>query len=67
VLAGALRTHAAVDHCVIVDCLTLWLTQPLWAGEEGLERERDALIEVLPTLEAEIILLSNETGLENIH
>jgi adenosylcobinamide kinase / adenosylcobinamide-phosphate guanylyltransferase len=60
-LAGALRTHAAAGHCVIVDCLTLWLTQLLCA--EGLERERDALIEVLPTLGAEIILVSNETGL----
>jgi adenosylcobinamide kinase / adenosylcobinamide-phosphate guanylyltransferase len=62
-LAGALRTHAAAGHCVIVDCLTLWLTQLLCAAEEGLERERDALIEVLPMLEAEIILVSNETGL----
>jgi adenosylcobinamide kinase/adenosylcobinamide-phosphate guanylyltransferase len=62
-LAGALRTHAAAGHCVIVDCLTLWLTQLLCAAEEGLERERDALIEVLPTLGAEIILVSNETGL----
>jgi adenosylcobinamide kinase / adenosylcobinamide-phosphate guanylyltransferase len=60
-LAGALRTHAAAGYCVIVDCLTLWLTQLLCA--ERLERERDALIEVLPTLEAEIILVSNETGL----
>jgi adenosylcobinamide kinase/adenosylcobinamide-phosphate guanylyltransferase len=61
-LAGALRTHAAAGHCVIVDCLTLWLTQLLCAAE-GLERERDALIEVLPMLEAEIILVGNETGL----
>jgi adenosylcobinamide kinase/adenosylcobinamide-phosphate guanylyltransferase len=62
-LAGALRTHAAAAHCVIVDCLTLWLTQLLCSGEERLQRERDALIEVLPMLEAEIILVSNETGL----
>ncbi|MGH8575443.1 MAG: bifunctional adenosylcobinamide kinase/adenosylcobinamide-phosphate guanylyltransferase [Gammaproteobacteria bacterium] len=62
-LAGALRTHAAAGRCVIVDCLTLWLTQLLCAGEERLARERDALIEVLPPLEAETLLVSNETGL----
>jgi len=62
-LAGALRTHAAPGRCVIVDCLTLWLTQLLCAGEERLARERDALIEVLPPLEAETLLVSNETGL----
>jgi adenosylcobinamide kinase/adenosylcobinamide-phosphate guanylyltransferase len=62
-LAGVLRTHAAASHCVIVDCLTLWLTQLLCAGEERLARERDTFIEVLPTLEAETLLVSNETGL----
>ena len=37
-LAGALHTHAAAGHCVIVDCLTLWLTQLLCASEEGFRK-----------------------------
>ncbi len=61
-LARALRTHAP-GRCVIVDCLTLWLTQLLCAGGESFEEERDALITALPMLDAEVILVSNETGL----
>ncbi|MGH8566485.1 MAG: bifunctional adenosylcobinamide kinase/adenosylcobinamide-phosphate guanylyltransferase [Gammaproteobacteria bacterium] len=62
-LAGALRTHAVAGRCVIVDCLTLWLAQLLCAGDEGLVREQDALLAVLPELKGHLILVSNETGL----
>ncbi|MGH8536135.1 MAG: bifunctional adenosylcobinamide kinase/adenosylcobinamide-phosphate guanylyltransferase [Gammaproteobacteria bacterium] len=62
-LAGALRVHAVEGRCVVVDCLTLWLTQLLCAGDESLAKERDALLTVLPEIEAHLILVSNETGL----
>ena len=62
-LAAALRVHAVEGRCVVVDCLTLWLTQLLCAGEELLAKERDALLAVLPEIEAHLILVSNETGL----
>lgn len=62
-LAGALRAYALEGRCAIVDCLTLWLTQLLCAGEELLAKERDALLAVLPEIEAHLILVSNETGL----
>ncbi|MGH7631437.1 MAG: bifunctional adenosylcobinamide kinase/adenosylcobinamide-phosphate guanylyltransferase, partial [Gemmatimonadales bacterium] len=50
-------------RCIVVDCLTLWLTQLLCAGEELLTKERDALLAVLPEIKAHLILVSNETGL----
>ncbi|MGH8566980.1 MAG: bifunctional adenosylcobinamide kinase/adenosylcobinamide-phosphate guanylyltransferase [Gammaproteobacteria bacterium] len=62
-LAAALRAHAVEGRCIVVDCLTLWLTQLLCAGEELLAKERDALLAVLPEIEAHLILVSNETGL----
>ncbi|MGH8469940.1 MAG: bifunctional adenosylcobinamide kinase/adenosylcobinamide-phosphate guanylyltransferase [Gammaproteobacteria bacterium] len=62
-LAAALRAHAVQGRCAVVDCLTLWLTQLLCAGEELLAKERDALLAVLPEIEAHLILVSNETGL----
>src|SRR5690554_6058598 len=37
-LAAALRAAAAPDHTVIVDCLTLWLTNLLGDGDEALAR-----------------------------
>jgi len=63
-LAHALRRHAAIEACVIVDCLTLWLTNLLVAPDGAqFAREREALIAELPDLRGEIILVSNETGM----
>ena len=65
-LARTLAEHAAHERCIIVDCLTLWLTR-LLTGEtvdEGrFTAERDALLEVLPQLPGRLILVSNEVGL----
>ncbi len=36
-LASALRRHAAADCCLLVDCLTLWLSNLLAAGDDRLE------------------------------
>ncbi len=62
-LAAALRQAAAEDRCVVVDCLTLWLSNLLGAGDERLVAEREALLATLPTLPGEILLVSNEVGL----
>jgi len=63
-LAGELVKRAAVDHCLLVDCLTLWLTRLLIDPDPGrLARESEALLRVLPELPGRIIMVSNETGL----
>ena len=63
-LADVLTTNAAVSACLLVDCLTLWLTNLLLCDDPGrLVREREALLRVLRDLPGEIILVSNETGL----
>ena len=63
-LADALQQHAAPDHCLLVDCLTLWLTNLLCAKDEELfKRERAAFLLTLPTLPGQIILVSNEVGM----
>ena len=74
-LAEALRTHATKDTCLLVDCLTLWLSNLLFAGQAAQQAENgaaidcplfkaetDALIETLPTLPGWICLVSNEVG-----
>ena len=63
-LAAALKQHAAEGRCVIVDCLTLWLTNLLMADDPDLlEQELDALLAALDGLPGEVILVSNETGM----
>ena len=63
-LARVLRENAAVGQCLLVDCLTLWLTNLLMLEDvERLALEREQLLETLASLPGEIIFVSNETGL----
>lgn len=63
-LATALQFAAKNNHCVLVDCLTLWLTNLLCTHDETcLQAEVTALLQTLPTLPGHIILVSNETGM----
>jgi len=63
-LAETLEREARANHFLLVDCLTLWLTNLLLLNDDArLEKELQALQECLPTLQGEIVLVSNETGL----
>ncbi|OOC50935.1 bifunctional adenosylcobinamide kinase/adenosylcobinamide-phosphate guanylyltransferase [Thioalkalivibrio versutus] len=63
-LARALEQTAGPEQCLLVDCLTLWLTQLLCTDDEGrIEREREALIETVPRLPGTLVFVSNETGM----
>lgn len=63
-LAARLREIDGESRCVIVDCLTLWLTNLLCSDDAGhLHTEREALLEGLPKLGSRMILVGNETGL----
>ena len=63
-LARVLRENARVDTCLLVDCLTLWLTNLLMLeNPQRLTDERDALLECLGELPGEILFVSNETGM----
>ncbi|MBS7597317.1 bifunctional adenosylcobinamide kinase/adenosylcobinamide-phosphate guanylyltransferase [Pseudomonas sp. RC2C2] len=63
-LARVLCATAGAERCLLVDCLTLWLTNLLMLDNpERLAAERSALLDCLAGLPGEIILVSNETGL----
>ena len=63
-LADTLRAQARHDRCVLVDCLTLWLSNLLGLQDDSRwPAERDALLQVLPTLPGQIVFVSNEVGL----
>lgn len=74
-LAAALRREAAGDRLLVVDCLTLWLSNLFFAGVAAAQVERgeavncpqmtgeiEALAKLLPGLPGEIVLVSNEIG-----
>ncbi len=63
-LAKTLRHHARPDGLLLVDCLTLWLTNLLLCTDPArFAQERADLLAVLPGLPGALVLVSNETGL----
>jgi len=61
-LAGALRNHARTDRPVLVDCLTLWLSN-IMTEQRDPEAEGAALAAALDGLAGPVILIANEVGL----
>lgn len=63
-LADTLRMHAGEDRFVLVDCLTLWLSNLLGTDEGArLAPERDALLDAVGRLRGHVAFVSNEVGL----
>ena len=61
-LLATLREHAAEGRAVLVDCLTLWVTN-LMMAEMDVDGEARALASGLPPLDGRIVLVSNEVGM----
>jgi adenosylcobinamide kinase/adenosylcobinamide-phosphate guanylyltransferase len=61
-LAAALIREARPDRPILVDCLTLWLSNLLLAGRD-LEAETRQLVGSLAALRGPVVLVSNEVGL----
>ena len=61
-LAAWLAGHSMLDCPVLVDCLTLWLSNVLGANH-NVEAEIDALVDGLRVCAAPVVLVSNEVGL----
>ncbi|MEM1110503.1 MAG: bifunctional adenosylcobinamide kinase/adenosylcobinamide-phosphate guanylyltransferase [Pseudomonadota bacterium] len=60
-LSECIAREQSPDTCLLVDCLTLWLSNCLHAG--NWEAQRDALLELLPSVQGRLLFVSNETGL----
>ncbi len=60
-LAWVLPQVARPDALVLVDCLTLWLSN-LIGAERPVEREIERLVAVLARLAEPVVLVSNEVG-----
>ena len=63
-LAQTIAAAMSGSRCLLIDCLTLWLTNLLLRGDEDyFRRERGALFDVLSDAKGRIIFVSNEVGL----
>jgi len=63
-LAKVLKQHSTKDTCVLVDCLTLWITNHLLRDEslQTWQLAKQELLDVLPNLPGRVLLVSNEVG-----
>jgi len=72
-LAAALRDEADPGRVLLVDCLTMWLSNCLIGGRgselprdlrrlPGLVEARESLLAALPGLPGRVLLVSNEVG-----
>jgi len=63
-LASVITQHAREERCLLVDCLTLWLTNWLLHPETTrLDAERAAFLSALSQAAGKLILVSNETNM----
>lgn len=60
-LPGALRTHAGPGRAVLVDCLTLWLSNLMFA-ERDIDAATAGLLDALADTAGTVVLVSNEVG-----
>jgi adenosylcobinamide kinase/adenosylcobinamide-phosphate guanylyltransferase len=61
-LADVLLGTCRSDRAVLVDCLTLWLTN-LMVAQRPVQADSARLLELLPSLPGTLVLVSNEVGL----
>jgi adenosylcobinamide kinase/adenosylcobinamide-phosphate guanylyltransferase len=61
-LVPALAAAARPDRPVLVECLTLWLSNLMLAGRD-VAAETDRLVAALPALAGPVALVANEVGL----
>ena len=60
-IAAALARESRPDIAVLVECLTLWLSNLMGAGRD-IEAETDRLVEALGRAAGPVVLVSNEVG-----
>ena len=61
-LVGALEGNAATGRTILVDCITLWISN-LMMNDGDVAGEVGKLSDLLPTLAGNVVLVTNEVGL----
>src|SRR5260370_24121813 len=61
-IAGRIAAEARPDRPILVDCLTLWLSNLMHAGRD-IDGETEQLMAALASARDPIVLVANEVGL----
>jgi len=63
-LGKIIEQHAGDDTCLLIECLTLWLTNLLCLDDEStFQQERQSFLDALSDAPGQVIIVSNETGM----
>ena len=63
-LADAIRREAAPQRCILVECLTLWMTNLLMRDREAdLQDQTAALLAAVDAAPGRLVLVGNETNM----
>lgn len=64
-LVSVLKDNASENTCILVDCLTLWLSNQLCSEEhkDEVQKNIENLVSELPQLPGKIIFVSNEVSM----
>lgn len=64
-LLSVLKENANASTCILVDCLTLWVSNQLCSDKhkQQIEKNSESLASLLPTLSGNIIFVSNEVSM----
>ena len=64
-LPGAIHSHGTTCNALLVDCVTLWLSNLLLKYDHPgrVLEDVDRLVKLLPSLDKPLILVSNEVGM----
>ncbi|MEM7276833.1 MAG: bifunctional adenosylcobinamide kinase/adenosylcobinamide-phosphate guanylyltransferase [Pseudomonadota bacterium] len=61
-LSTAITRHLNKDQAIVIDCLTLWLSNIMHA-ERDIESETNRLVNAIANADSPLILVSNEVGM----
>lgn len=57
---------ASTPPFLLIDCMSLWMSNLLFAGDDVFEHEREALLTALEVYPGGVVIVSNEVGLGTI-
>lgn len=62
-LGQVLAQHASAAPCLLIDCMSLWVSNLLHAGEQVFAEQRAAWLQAIADYPGALVIVSNEVGL----